>query len=402
MILTRLNLPNVLVRELIDYPSPLTLSYFWSFGSLAGIFLGIQLLTGIFLAMHYTPHVTLAFSSVEHIMRDVEYGWLLRYIHSNGASFFFFVVYMHMARGLFFCSYLPPKQHLWSSGIAIYGLMMATAFLGYVLPWGQMSFWAATVITNIITALPFGDGGESFAIWLWGGFSVDNPTLNRFYSLHYLLPFVISALAIIHIFLLHEDGSTDPTFRTKEVDVISFYPYFVVKDLVGLFIIFFFFGLFVFFSPNFLGHPDNYVEANALVTPKHIVPEWYFLPFYGLLRAIPNKYLGIAFMFGSLLILLKLPTIGFEGKKNYYNSSGFWTYNMLIWYRFVTIIFFVNFIMLGWLGSQPVEPIFVLYGLTCTGVYFFYFIIIWWLYKKDKQCWTKNNSNWLFVNNKRK
>jgi len=296
-------------------------------------------------------------------------------------------VYLHIARGLFFCSYLPPKSHLWNSGIAIYGLMMATAFLGYVLPWGQMSFWAATVITNIITALPFGDGGESLAIWLWGGFSVDNPTLNRFYSLHYLLPFVIAALVVIHLLLLHEDGSTDANFRTKQVDVISFYPYFVVKDIVGLLFFFFLFAFFFFFIPNFLGHPDNYVEATALVTPKHIVPAWYFLPFYGMLRAIPNKYLGIAFMFGSLLILLKLPTINIAGNQKHFAIHSFWTYKVLIFYRFFTLIFFVNFILLGWLGSQPVEPIYVFYGLSATFVYFFYFIVVWFLFQYDKRCW---------------
>jgi ubiquinol-cytochrome c reductase cytochrome b subunit len=258
--------------HIIDYPSPLNLSYLWSFGSTAGICLVIQILTGIFLAMHYTPHVDLAFSSVEHIMRDVNNGWLIRYMHANGASFFFIIVYSHIFRGLYYGSYMYPRQHLWCSGVLIFILMMATAFMGYVLPWGQMSFWGATVITNLFSAIPL--VGDSIVQWLWGGFSVDNATLNRFFSLHYLVPF---------------------------------YPYFYVKDLFSLIIFIAAFSIFVFFYPNDMGHPDNYIPANPMVTPAHIVPEWYFLPFYAILRSIPDKLGGVLAMFGAIAVLYTLP-----------------------------------------------------------------------------------------------
>ena len=264
--------------HIINYPTPINLNYMWSFSSAAGLCLITQIITGIFLAMHYTPHIDLAFDSVEHIMRDVKNGWLIRYSHANGASMFFIVVYLHIFRGLYYGSYISPRAQLWMSGVFIFLLMMATAFMGYVLPWGQMSFWGATVITNLFSAIPL--IGQSIVEWLWGGFSVSNPTLNRFYSLHYLFPFIISGLTIVHLSLLHKDGSNNPLGINQNVDTISFYPYFYVKDLFSFFIFVFIFSFFVFFYPNVLGHPDNYIPANPLVTPPHIVPEWFFLPFY--------------------------------------------------------------------------------------------------------------------------
>lgn len=379
-------LPKILKEELIDYPTPSNLNYLWGFGSLSGICLTLQIITGVLLAMHYTPHTEYAFTSVERIMRDIDFGWLLRYLHANGASFFFLVVYIHIARGLFFFSFCPPKHYLWITGVIIYILMIGTAFLGYVLPWGQMSFWAATVITNIITALPFGDGGESFAIWLWGGFSVDNPTLNRFFSLHYLFPFLIFALMIVHLYFLHTSGSSDPCLHSKAVDVIRFYPYFVIKDVFGLLVMFFFLGYFVFFHPNYLGHPDNYIEANPLVTPKHIVPEWYFLPFYGMLRSIPNKFAGIAVMFSALIVLIILP---FIVAVNYYNEKGYtyglWNFESIELYRFLAILFMLNFVLLGWLGGKPVEPFYVYLGLASTFFYFLFFFLVYRLFIYDKE-----------------
>ena len=291
-------------------------------------------------------------------------------------------------RGLYYASYFPPKQIVWISGMLIYVLMMATAFLGYVLPWGQMSFWAATVITNIVTSLSFWDDGEAFSVWLWGGFSVDNPTLNRFYSLHYLLPFVIAALALVHIVLLHERGSSDPCVHGYKNDYIRFYPFFYLKDLFGLLCLLFVYLLFVFYYPNYLGHPDNYVEANPLVTPKHIVPEWYFLPFYGLLRSIPNKYLGIIFMIVSIVFLLLLPFVSrpfaFVRAKTVGSFLGFWTQKYTIIYRNITVFFFVDFFILGWLGAQPVEDIYIIVGICATVFYLFYFFIIKFLIEKDR------------------
>jgi len=264
----------ILDSHIINYPTPINLNYFWSFGSAAGICLGIQIITGIFLAMHYSSHIDLAFNSVEHIMRDVNNGWLLRYAHANGASMFFIVVYCHIFRGLYYGSYIFPRGRLWATGVILFLLMMATAFMGYVLPWGQMSFWGATVITNLFSAIPF--VGQNIVEWLWGGFSVGNPTLNRFFSLHYLLPFLIAGLTIIHLSLLHKEGSNNPLGINTNVDTVSFYPYFYVKDLFSFLIFLFIFSFFIFYYPNILGHPDNYIPANSLVTPPHIVPEWYF------------------------------------------------------------------------------------------------------------------------------
>jgi ubiquinol-cytochrome c reductase cytochrome b subunit len=351
--------------HIIDYPTPINLNYFWSFGSSAGICLIIQILTGVFLAMHYTPNIDLAFNSVEHIMRDVNNGWLIRYLHANGASIFFIVVYLHIFRGLYFGSYIYPRDRLWISGILIFLLMMATAFMGYVLPWGQMSFWGATVITNLFSAIPV--VGKTIVEWLWGGFSVNNATLNRFLSLHYLLPFIIAGLTIIHLSLLHKDGSNNPLGINTNVETISFYPYFYVKDLFSFFFLLFFFSLFVFFLPNVLGHPDNYTLANSLVTPPHIVPEWYFLPFYAILRSIPSKLGGVVAMISAILILILLPFIN----SSRIRSSKFRPLFSVLYWFLVS-----DFLLLGWLGQKPVEDPYIDIGFWCTVLYFFNFLII--------------------------
>ena len=289
----RLPVFTMMQKEYGTFPTPRNFNYFWNFGGLALVNLTIMIATGIFLAMNYTAHVTFAFDSVERIMRDVNYGWLLRYIHANGASMFFIVVYIHIWRALYYGSYKAPRELLFMLGVVIFLLMMATAFMGYVLPWGQMSYWGATVITNLFSAIPF--FGESIVTFLWGGFSVDNPTLNRFYSLHYLLPFVTFGVVFLHIAALHITGSNNPLGIDPKgsQDTLPFHPYYTIKDSVGLVVYFIVFALLVFFAPNLLGHPDNYIPANPLVTPAHIVPEWYFLPFYAILRAIPDKLGGV-------------------------------------------------------------------------------------------------------------
>lgn len=345
--------------HIINYPTPINLNYLWSFGSAAGIALVIQILTGIFLAMFYTPNIDLAFKSVEHIMRDINNGWLIRYLHANGASMFFIVVYCHIFRGLYFGSYIFPRDRLWISGIVLFLLMMATAFMGYVLPWGQMSFWGATVITNLFSAIPI--VGKTIVEWLWGGFSVNNATLNRFLSLHYLLPFFIAAATIVHLSLLHKDGSNNPLGINLNVESISFYPYFYVKDLFSFLIFLILFSLFVFFSPNSLGHPDNYIVANSLVTPPHIVPEWYFLPFYAILRSIPNKLGGVIAMVSAILILILLPYINTSETRSSKFRPLFAT---LYWF------FFSDFLLLGWLGQKPVEDPYIAIGLFTTVLYF--------------------------------
>jgi quinol-cytochrome oxidoreductase complex cytochrome b subunit len=354
---------NILNDHLIDYPTPLNINYMWNFGSMAGLFLVIQILTGIFLAMHYTPHIDLAFLSVEHIMRDVNHGWLIRYLHANGASFFFFVVYVHIARGLYYGSYQKPRGFTWALGVILLILMMATAFMGYVLPWGQMSFWAATVITNLFSAFPF--IGEAVVSWLWGGFSVDNATLNRFFSFHYLLPFLIAAVTIIHLAVLHQNGSNNPLGVNGSVDKISFFPYFVFKDLFSWLIIGLFFSLFVYFTPNYLGHTDNYIEANPMVTPAHIVPEWYFLPMYAILRSIPHKLGGVIAMFGALLVLLVLPYVAVSETR----SSTF-----RIFHRYFFWVFILNFVILGWIGGCAPESPYLEIGQIATVFYFGYFL----------------------------
>jgi ubiquinol-cytochrome c reductase cytochrome b subunit len=355
----------ILDNHVVDYPSPINLSYAWSFGALAGICLGIQILTGIFLAMHYTPHIDLAFSSVEHIMRDVNNGWVIRYMHANGASMFFIVVYCHIFRGLFYGSYITPREHLWCSGVIIFLLMMATAFMGYVLPWGQMSFWGATVITNLFSAIPF--VGPSIVDWLWGGFCVDNATLNRFFSLHFVLPFLIAGLVIIHLALLHRDGSNNPLGISSLMDKISFYPYFYVKDLFSFMFFLFFFSFILFYFPNTLGHPDNYIMANPMSTPAHIVPEWYFLPFYAILRSIPDKLGGVVAMGGAVIILLLIPFINTSPVR----SSTFRPFHR----RFFWFLF-ADFLLLGWIGQEVVEDPYILIGQLGTSFYFFFFLIL--------------------------
>ena len=356
---------SVLNNHLVDYPTPLNISYFWGFGSLSGIMLAVQIITGIFLAMHYAAHVDFAFFSVEHIIRDVNYGWLLRYSHANGASFFFIIVYIHMFRGLYYGSYMSPRGILWCSGVLIFFLMIGTAFIGYVLPWGQISFWGATVITNLVSAIPF--IGESIVEWVWGGFSVDNPTLNRFFSFHYVLPFVILALVGLHLVLLHENGSGNPLGVDTKSESISFFPYFYVKDLFGLMVLFLFFFYFVFFSPNSLGHPDNYIPANALVTPAHIVPEWYFLPFYAILRSIPHKLGGVIAIVGAILCLMLLPVINTSEVK----SSAFRPiFKVFFWF------FVGNCFILGWIGQNVVEYPFVEIGQLCSVFYFGFLLVI--------------------------
>jgi quinol-cytochrome oxidoreductase complex cytochrome b subunit len=333
-----------------------------------------MILTGIFLAMHYTAHVNYAFESVERIMRDVNYGWLIRYLHMNGASMFFIVVYIHIFRGLYYGSYKAPREVLWILGVFILLAMMATAFMGYVLPWGQMSFWGATVITNLFSAIPL--VGESIVTWLWGGFAVDNPTLNRFYALHYLLPFVIFALVFLHLWALHVHKSNNPLGIDIKgpQDTIPFTPYYTIKDAFGLGVFLIFYLGFVFFAPNFFGEPDNYIKANPLVTPPHIVPEWYFLPFYAILRAItfdiwfiPAKLIGVVLMFGSILILLFLPWLD----RSPVRSARFRPlYRQFFW------LFLINCLILGAAGKNPPEGHWIWIGQLATAYYFAHFLII--------------------------
>jgi len=359
------SLLSFLDSHIINYPTPINLNYMWSFGSTAGICLGIQILTGIFLAMHYSSHVDYAFSSVEHIMRDVNNGWLIRYLHANGASMFFIVTYCHIFRGLYFGSYMNPRGPLCNSGVIIFLLMMGTGFMGYVLPWGQMSFWGATVITNLASAIPF--IGGAVVEWLWGGFSVDNATLNRFFSLHYLLPFVIAGLVMVHLSLLHTLGSNNPLGINKNIDTVSFYPYFYVKDLLAFFVLIALFSFFVFFFPNYLGHADNYIPANPLVTPAHIVPEWYFLPFYAILRSIPDKLGGVVAMVAAILILLLLPVL---------NTSEIRSTKFRPLYGLAYWFLVSDFLILGWIGQQPVETPYLEVGMIATAFYFSFFLIL--------------------------
>nr|YP_010486778.1 apocytochrome b [Isochrysis galbana]UWI54142.1 apocytochrome b [Isochrysis galbana] len=351
--------------HLIDYPTPSNISYWWNFGFLAGMCLVIQIVTGIALAMHYTPHVDLAFLSLESIMRDVNGGWLLRYTHANGASMFFIVVYIHIGRGLYYGSYAEPRGFVWILGTIILLLMMATAFMGYVLPWGQMSFWGATVITNLFSAFPL--VGSKIVTLLWGGFSVDNATLNRFFSLHYLMPFAIAAVALVHIAAVHQDGSNNPLGISSHSDKIGFFPYFVLKDTLSFVAFVMFFSFFVYFYPNELGHPDNYIPANAMVTPEHIVPEWYFLPSYAILRSIPNKLLGVVALLASILVLLTLPFI---------NTSAIRSslYRPLHQIFFWLLVF--DFLLLGYIGQQTPETPFIEIGQVASVYYFAYFLII--------------------------
>ena len=363
----RLPVFTFLHHEMHEYPTPKNLNYWWNFGSLAGITLVIMIVTGIILSMHYTAHVDHAFQSVERIMRDVNYGWLIRYIHANGASFFFIVVYIHIFRGLYYGSYKAPRELLWMLGVVILLLMMATAFMGYVLPWGQMSFWGATVITNLFSAIPL--VGESIVTLLWGGFSVDNPTLNRFFSLHYLLPFVIVGVVVLHIVALHRFGSNNPLGIDVrgDQDTVSFHPYYTVKDMFGLSVFLTIMAAVVFFLPNSMGHPDNYIPANPMVTPAHIVPEWYFLPFYAILRAVTDKLLGVLAMFAAIAVLFVLPWLD----RSPVRSATFRPiYKIMFW------VFLLDCVALTYLGAKPAEGIYVVLSRLCTVYYFAHFIIL--------------------------
>ncbi len=365
----RLLKTNVLLRlvnsYIVDSPQPTNLSYLWNFGSLLGTCLILQILTGVFLAMHYQPHVDFAFNSVEHIMRDVNSGWAVRYTHANVASFFFIFVYAHIARGLYYSSYKSPRILVWTIGVIILILMMAIGFLGYVLPYGQMSLWGATVITNLLSAIPV--FGQDLVELIWGGFSVSNATLNRFFSLHFLLPFVLAALAIAHMMAIHVHGSNNPNGITSSGDRVPMHPYFTFKDLVTIFFFFLLLSVLVFFYPNLLGHSDNYIPANPMSTPASIVPEWYLLPFYAILRSIPNKLLGVLAMFGSLLILLILPITDLSRIRG---SQFRPAMKIAHWF------FIVNFCLLFWIGSQHPESPYLEIGQISTAFYFSWFLII--------------------------
>ncbi|EJW21621.1 ubiquinol-cytochrome-c reductase [alpha proteobacterium IMCC14465] len=364
---TRLPLLRLAHDSFVDYPTPKNLNYWWTFGGILTFCLVTQIITGIILAMHYTPHVDHAFNSVEHIMRNVNHGWLIRYIHANGASMFFLAVYIHIFRGMYYGSYKAPREVLWILGVIIYLLMMAAAFMGYVLPWGQMSLWGATVITNLFGAIPL--VGDSIATWLWGGFSVDNPTLNRFFSLHYLIPFLIFGVVILHIWALHVPGNNNPVGISvkSEQDTVPFHPYYTVKDGFALVVFIILFSYFVFFAPNVLGHADNYIPANPLVTPAHIVPEWYLLPFYAILRAIPDKLGGVIAMVGAIFILFVLPWL---------DTSKIRSARYRPLFKQFFLIFVVNCLVLGYLGAMPAEGVYITLSRICTFYYFAHFLII--------------------------
>jgi len=376
---SRLPLPRLVYDSFIAYPVPKNLNYFYTFGAILSFMLVSQIVTGVVLAMHYTAHVDLAFNSIEKMMRDVNYGWLMRYLHANGASMFFVAVYIHMFRGLYYGSYKAPREVLWILGVIIYLLMMATAFLGYVLPWGQMSLWGAVVITNLFSAIPL--VGPTVVEFLWGGYSVDNPTLNRFFSLHYLLPFMIAGVVVLHVWALHVTGQNNPTgVEVKDVkkDTVPFTPYATIKDAVGLVFFLIFFMWFVFFQPTYLGHAVNFVPADPLVTPPHIVPEWYFLPFYAILRAItfdvnliiftiPSKLGGVLAMFAAIAVLAFLPWLDTSKVK----STAYRPMHKQFFWAFVAVC-----LILGWLGSKPAEYPYTVLSLIFTGLYFAYFLVV--------------------------
>nr|AZA05053.1 cytochrome b [Drosophila subobscura]AZA05066.1 cytochrome b [Drosophila subobscura]AZA05079.1 cytochrome b [Drosophila subobscura]AZA05092.1 cytochrome b [Drosophila subobscura]AZA05105.1 cytochrome b [Drosophila subobscura] len=357
-------------NALVDLPAPINISSWWNFGSLLGLCLIIQILTGLFLAMHYTADVNMAFYSVNHICRDVNYGWLLRTLHANGASFFFICIYLHVGRGMYYGSYLFTPT--WLVGVIILFLVMGTAFMGYVLPWGQMSFWGATVITNLLSAVPY--LGVDLVQWVWGGFAVDNATLTRFFTFHFILPFIVLAMTMIHLLFLHQTGSNNPIGLNSNIDKIPFHPYFTFKDIVGFIVMIFLLISLVLINPNLLGDPDNFIPANPLVTPAHIQPEWYFLFAYAILRSIPNKLGGVIALVLSIAILMILP---------FYNLSKFrgiqfYPINqILFWIMLVTVI------LLTWIGARPVEEPYVLLGQILTVIYFLYYLINplvskWW------------------------
>nr|APX40328.1 cytochrome b [Altica ericeti] len=353
---------KIMNNSLITFPAPSNISTMWNFGSLLGLCLTVQILTGLFLAMHYCPNVSLAFDSVIHICRDVNYGWLLRTLHANGASFFFICIYIHIGRGIYYSSY--KLLETWMIGVTIFFLTMATAFLGYVLPWGQMSFWGATVITNLMSAIPY--LGTMLVQWIWGGFAIDNATLNRFFTFHFILPFIILAMMIIHLMFLHQTGSNNPLGTQSNLDKIPFHPYFIFKDLLSGLIVLFLLTFLTLFNPYLLGDPDNFTPANPLVTPIHIQPEWYFLFAYAILRSIPNKLGGVIALVMSIAILYILP---FTNKKKFLSNNFYPINKLMFWSLFSTII------LLTWIGARPVEDPYILLGQILTIIYFLYFIM---------------------------
>ena len=367
----RLPLLRMMHGQFVDFPTPRNLNYLWTFGGILTFCLVVQIVTGIVLAMHYIPHADMAFDSVEKIRRDVNYGWLIRNVHAVGASMFFFAVYIHMARGLYYGSYKAPREVLWILGVLLFLLMMATGFLGYTLPWGQMSFWGVTVITNLFSSLDsiIPGLGTKIVQWLWGGYSVSSVTLNRFFSLHYLLPFVIVGVVALHVWALHVVGQNNPTgLDIKTVnDSVPMAPHAVAKDLFGLGVFVILFAWFVFFAPDYLGHADNYVQANPLVTPPHIVPEWYFLPFYAILRAIPSKLGGVIAMFSAILILVFIPWLDTSRVRSAkYRPIFKWC----LWF------FFFSVLALGYLGGKPAEGVYVAWAQFFTVYYFAFFLLI--------------------------
>ena len=364
----RLPIAGLVHSSAIAYPVPRNLNYFWTFGAILVVMLVAQILTGVVLAMHYDPNAGNAFLSVEKIMRDVNYGWLLRYMHANGASMFFIAVFIHIFRGMYYGSYKAPREVLWILGVIILLLMMATAFMGYVLPWGQMSFWGATVITNLFSAIPV--VGEAIVTWLWGGFAVDNATLNRFFALHYLLPFMIVGVVGLHIWALHHVGQNNPTgVEVKDIrkDTVPFTPYATLKDAFAVVCFMIMFAWFIFYTPNYLGHADNYIPANPLVTPAHIVPEWYFLPFYAILRAIPDKLGGVIAMGAAIVVLAFLPWLDTSKVK----SMTYRPIARQLFWAFVVVC-----IGLGWLGAMPAEGGYVIASQIFTALYFGYFVAL--------------------------
>jgi ubiquinol-cytochrome c reductase cytochrome b/c1 subunit len=367
----RLPLMRMMHGQFVDFPTPRNLNYLWTFGGILTFCLAVQIITGIVLAMHYVPNEALAFNSIEHIRRNVNYGWLMRNVHAVGASMFFIAVYVHIARGLYYGSYKGPREVLWILGVIIYLLMMATGFLGYTLPWGQMSFWGVTVITNLFSSLDaiIPGLGTKIVTWLWGGYSVTGVTLNRFFSLHYLLPFVIAGVVALHIWALHIVGQNNPTgieIKSKS-DAVPMAPYAIMKDVLALFVFMMLFAWFVFFAPDYLGHADNYIEANPLVTPPHIVPEWYYLPFYAILRAVPSKLGGVVLMFGSILILLFIPWLDTSRVRSARYRPVF---------KWLLVLFFLSVIALGYLGAKPPEGIYVIMARIFTIYYFLFFIVL--------------------------
>jgi ubiquinol-cytochrome c reductase cytochrome b subunit len=362
----RLPIISLIQKEYGVFPTPRNFNYFWNFGALAMVNLVIMIATGVFLAMHYVPDQSMAFDSVEGIMRNVNYGWMLRYVHANGASMFFIVVYIHIFRGLYYGSYKYPRELLWMIGVVILLIMMATAFMGYVLPWGQMSFWGATVITNLFSAIPV--VGQGIVTWLWGGFAVGDPTLNRFFSLHYLLPFVLTGVIFLHITALHITGSNNPLgIEVKgPADTLPFHPYYTMKDSVGICVYLLVFACLVFFAPNFLGHADNYIPANPLQTPASIVPEWYFLPFYAILRSVPNKLGGVVMMFGAILVLFVLPWL---------DTSKVRSCSFRPIYRNLLFVLVFDLFVLGEVGAHHPEGLWIVVGRVSTAWYFLHFLV---------------------------